>query len=203
MTRAPSLLHDASVTAASVEAADQERSAPERVTLVDAKTSQPTLVPRIPLDAPKHLPEAYVYPGQIFTSQTPVIASTILATCVSVCLFDLSSGVGGLNHFMLPVSPSSGPPSPRFGDTATERLVETLCAMGASVAKLQAKVFGGMAGRMGSVGIAKDLGARNAAAAVETLHAFGIPVLARDVGGPKSRKLVFQTSNGRAWVRYF
>lgn len=28
--------------------------------------------------------------------------STLLGSCVAVCLFDPQSGLGGLNHFMLP-----------------------------------------------------------------------------------------------------
>jgi chemotaxis protein CheD len=158
---------------------------------------------RFPEDAPTDRPEAYVYPGQLLSAPAPLVATTILGTCVSVCLFDPSSGIGGLNHFMLPHSPRSGPPSARFGDVATQQLVDALLAHGAAPRRLQAKVFGGMEGRMGAEGLAKDLGARNIAVAVESLRGLGIPVVAEDVGGPKSRKLVFHTSDGRAWVRHF
>src|SRR4051812_24712906 len=100
---------------------------------------------RLPHDVPPSAPVAYVYPGQLFVSASGVVASTILGTCVSVCLFDAAAGVGGLNHFMLPGSPRSSAPSPRFGDVATQELLDEVRRVGAAVGRLQAKLFGGMA----------------------------------------------------------
>jgi chemotaxis receptor (MCP) glutamine deamidase CheD len=38
-------------------------------------------------------------------------------------------------------------------------------------------------------------------AADERLASVGIPVVARDVGGKRARKLIFQTDDGSAWVK--
>lgn len=158
---------------------------------------------RFPSDAPSDREEVYVYPGQVVASPDPVLASTILGICVSVCLFDPSLRLGGMNHFMLPSAPHRGPASERFGDVATSRLAEALAGLGAKRGRLQAKVFGGMAGRITDAGLAGGIGARNIAMALDSLVQLRIPVVAQDVGGPKSRKLLFDTADGRAWVRYF
>jgi chemotaxis protein CheD len=139
----------------------------------------------------------YLYPGELFASAEPTVVTTILGTCVAACLFDPRSGVGGINHFLLPVAPP-GELSTRFGDVATRELIEKLQRLGAEPRRLQAKVFGGMNGR-GSW--PRDLGTRNLDAALEQLDRFGVMVMARDVGGPRGRKLLFQTDDGQAWVR--
>ena len=159
--------------------------------------------PGRPDDIPEGCAEVYVYPGQLFATTDTVLATTILGTCVAVCLFDRERGVGGMNHFMLPGAPPDGALPDRFGETATTRLVDRLAGLGSAPRWLRAKVFGGMAGRAGADRIAHDLGARNVAVALERLRAHGIPVVSRDVGGPRSRKLLFHPSDGRAWVRHF
>ena len=152
---------------------------------------------------PEERGEAYVYPGQVLASGRPLVATTILGTCVSVCLCDPILGLGGLNHYLLPQTPGPVSTPGRFGDSATRLLLEQLCALGAVPARLEAKVFGGMAGRWSDEGLARDLGARNVAIALESLATLGIPIVAQDTGGPRSRKLLFQTDRGRAWVRVF
>ncbi len=158
---------------------------------------------RLPAEAPRDRPERYIYPGQWLATAEPMVASTILGTCVAVCVFDVEAGVGGLNHFMLPLAPQSAPDPMRFGDVATLRLVEQAFALGAKKGRLLAKLFGGMSSPLTSAGLIKDLGQRNAAVARRTLEALGVPVVAEDVGGKQSRKLVFHTGDGRAWVRHF
>jgi chemotaxis protein CheD len=158
---------------------------------------------RVPADVPRSDPQAYVHPGHLFVSATPAVATTILGTCVAVCLFDDVAGIGGLNHYMLPTAPRAGEESAKFGDVAIRQLVAALCGLGAVRQRLEAKVFGGMTGRSDQVGLLKDLGARNVAVAMESLGELGIPVVAQDVRGPRSRKLIFQTAEGRAWVRHF
>jgi chemotaxis protein CheD len=66
---------------------------------------------------------------------------------------------------------------------------------------MQAKVFGG-ANIMPSLRSEREpLGTRNVIAADEHLASVGIPVVARDVGGKRARKLIFKTDDGTAWVK--
>ncbi|HEX6739499.1 MAG TPA: chemotaxis protein CheD, partial [Vicinamibacteria bacterium] len=64
----------------------------------------------------------------------------------------------------------------------------------------RAKVFGGA-----QVGTAPEegdhLGARNVEVALRTLAGEGVPVMAGDVGGSRSRRLLFEAASGQAWVR--
>jgi chemotaxis protein CheD len=143
----------------------------------------------------------YLHPGGLAASAEPAVISTILGSCVSVCLHDPAVRVGGANHFLLPDS-GGAPPTPRFGDDAMRELLARVLALGADRRRLTAKVFGGAcvveAFRGGVDG---HLGTRNAAAALRFLEAERIPVLAEDTGGRRGRKLLFHTDDGTALVR--
>jgi chemotaxis protein CheD len=144
-------------------------------------------------------PTIYLYPGQLMTSQTPCHISTILGTCVAVCLHDPVLRISGINHYLLPHRADSEP-SPRFGHVAIPRLVDQMIALGAWTGRLQAKVFGGSdpiyPARAGG-----DLGQRNVELALRMLAELEIPVVARDTGGPLGRKLILRTDDGTVWVR--
>ena len=46
---------------------------------------------------------ASILPGEFFVSREPMIVYTVLGSCISACIRDPIAGVGGMNHFMLPV----------------------------------------------------------------------------------------------------
>jgi len=146
----------------------------------------------------------YVPPGGFSIARTPTAISTILGSCVSVCLWDPEAQVGGLNHFLLPHWAEGGGGSWRYGNAAIEGLIDAVVASGAREANLHAKVFGGarvlaaFAGGNGSVG---HLGGRNVEVAVQTLRRRAIPIVAEAVGGERGRKLIFHTDDGSAWIK--
>ncbi|MBP6801952.1 MAG: chemotaxis protein CheD, partial [Zoogloea sp.] len=129
--------------------------------------------------------------------------STLLGSCVAVCMFDLHARVGGINHFMLPNmqrSADSEVDSLLSGDYAMEALLNALLAQGARKARIQAKAFGG-----GTIietsGQSLAIGQRNARFARDWLQREGIPIIASDFLGPWSRKVLFVPSNGDAWCK--
>lgn len=146
---------------------------------------------------------AYVHGGQSFVAAEPTIVTTILGSCVSVCFFDAAAEIGGITHYVLP-RPLMGAamPPPKIGTVAIPQLFESLVAIGASPARLCAKVFGGASMHAASRGTARDLGHQNALVAMEVLARLSICVVASDTGGAHGRKLVFHTDDGSAWIKY-
>ncbi len=144
-------------------------------------------------------PQVYLNAGQLAVAQHPTAIVTVLGSCVAVCLWDPGSRVGGVNHFLLPHHVERER-SPRFGNVAVPRLVEEVVRAGASRAGLVAKVFGG-ASVLAPLASARRLGEENAALALHLLDEARIPVLDRDVGGERGRKLVFVSDEGTAWVK--
>ncbi len=146
----------------------------------------------------------FLYPGQIFVSTEAEAVSTILGSCVSVCLWDRKLRAGGINHFLLPHQRDGRPGTDRIGDLATDRLIVKMHALGCHSEDLTAKVFGGanvLHGGNRATGRAFHVGERNVEVAMALLERAHIPVIAEDVLGGHGRKVVFHTGDGSVWVR--
>jgi chemotaxis receptor (MCP) glutamine deamidase CheD len=144
------------------------------------------------------VPSCYVHPGQVAAFAQAVQVSTVLGSCVAICLYDDEAGIGGLNHFVLP-DLSTTDTSTRYAGPAFRELLTRLRSLGARSSRLQAKVFGGS----DTLGFSAEttIGARNVESARALLALAGIPIVGEDVGGTVGRKLLFDTSGGAAWVR--
>lgn len=145
---------------------------------------------------------AFLLPGQVHASKDPTEVVTILGSCVAVCLWDTKLSIGGVNHFLLPLTTDAGKASSRFGDIATRTLLEMLQALGSKPQDLVAKIFGGSAMFRRSSEAKLSLGEKNVQRALELMSAANIKVIAQDTGGSKGRRLVFHTDSGQAWTRY-
>jgi len=137
--------------------------------------------------------------GWAIESERPI--STLLGSCVAVCLFDPKLKLGGMNHFLLPSrtgADNSDIDVIMNGDYSMEVLVNGLLNKGAKKSRLVAKAFGG--GTIVS-SIRMAIGERNSSFAQEWLEREGIPLVASDFNGPWSRKVVFVPQSGDAFCR--
>lgn len=129
--------------------------------------------------------------------------STVLGSCIAVCLRDEKKRIGGLNHFMLPMM-AEGQTQTRdamlYGDTAMEVLINALMRAGCDRRHLEAKVFGGA--RIVTVLDQSAIGERNAQFAMDFLNQERIPVRSRDTGGTSPRRILFEPWSGRALVQH-
>ncbi|MGH8219272.1 MAG: chemoreceptor glutamine deamidase CheD [Steroidobacteraceae bacterium] len=145
-------------------------------------------------------------PGEYYVTCHDEAITTVLGSCISVCIRDASRGVGGMNHFMLPEDSASGRNTwldpavglaTRYGSYAMESLVNDLLKLGAMRSRLEIKLFGG--GRI--LTSMTDVGARN----IEFIRGFlqieGYRIAAEDVGGLQPRKIIYFPSAGRVKVR--
>jgi chemotaxis protein CheD len=129
--------------------------------------------------------------------------STLLGSCVAVCLYDPVSRIGGLNHFMLPNmgrGQHGDVDSLLSGDYAMESLLNALLNKGAKKSRLQAKAFGGGT-IINTPGGSLSIGMRNANFAKEWLDREDIRLISSDFLGPWSRKVLFVPNSGDAFCR--
>ena len=146
-------------------------------------------------------PTAFLHPGHMLVSASPIRLTTIVGSCISVCLWDSVGRIGGVNHFLLPFGGGTGAGTLRFGNVAVTKLIDALTDLGAARADLVAKVFGGACVIDAFLERGEHLGLRNAQAAVDALAREGVPIVASDTGGRRGRKIIFDTQSGAAWVR--
>ena len=135
--------------------------------------------------------------GCLYLATRPALISTVLGSCVSICLWDKRRKIGGMNHFVLPKYQHCQEMTTRFGNVATPLLVRMMQEEGTSLTDLEAQIFGG-AKVVRSISM--DIGRENVDMARRILHHFGIHIVSEDVEGQLGRKVVFNTFTGEAVV---
>ena len=129
----------------------------------------------------------YLLPGGLFAHECEHLVTTVLGSCVSVCLWDPLQKIGGINHFMLPLWNGEGLASPRYGNIAIDKLIEKVTGLGADPENIRAKVFGG--GDVLTCNGFLSIGQRNIELARDHLADAKIPIISADTGGKNGRKL--------------
>jgi chemotaxis protein CheD len=143
------------------------------------------------------LKQVYLHPGELYGSLEPAKVMIILGSCVAVCLYNSRLSIGGATHFLLPTQEGEGHLSPRYGDVAIEGLLQELRLAGSKNKDLHAEVYGGASVLQAfSSGANGAIGEKNVRLAVETLSRESIPIVRRDTGGTKGRKINMRTDTG-------
>ncbi|WP_290583397.1 chemoreceptor glutamine deamidase CheD [Ketobacter sp.] len=150
---------------------------------------------------------AKILPGQFYVSVTGEMIVTVLGSCISACVRDRFKGIGGMNHFMLPVqreNMEAGPlsafsESARYGNWAMEYLINEVLKNGGEKRNLEIKVFGG--GKVLESMNQIDIGRKN----IDFVHQFlsneNLNLAAEDVGGLYPRKVLYFSDTGSAKIR--
>ncbi|MBV5341888.1 MAG: chemotaxis protein CheD [Deltaproteobacteria bacterium] len=137
----------------------------------------------------------FLFPGTIFAEPLGYQISTVLGSCVAVCLWDQVVRRGGMNHMMLPFWNGEGLATPKYGNIAMEKLFARVLSIGCRRENLVAKVFGGA--NVSGTGLEVFMiGDRNITLAMQMLGEFRIPVVAKDVGGRVGRKIIMNSESG-------
>jgi chemotaxis protein CheD len=146
---------------------------------------------------------AKILPGEYYFTNKDMLIVTVLGSCVSACIRDRTTGLGGMNHFMLPdgSSDANSPvsASARYGNYAMEILINDLLKAGAKRENMEAKVFGGGAVLKGFTAI--NVGERNAAFVLNYLKVERIRVVAEDLNDIHPRKVYFFPRTGKVLVK--
>jgi chemotaxis protein CheD len=149
---------------------------------------------------------AKLLPGEYYVTTAGELISTVLGSCVSACVRDRRLGIGGMNHFMLPLDASQGTSAwgaaasaaTRYGNVAMERLVNDILKLGGRRESLEVKLVGG-----GKVlgAMATDIGARNIEFVRKYVQDEGFEVSGEDLGSIHPRKVLFFPDSGKMRVK--
>jgi chemotaxis protein CheD len=149
---------------------------------------------------------ARILPGEYYVTKNNEGVSTTLGSCISACIRDRVSGIGGMNHFMLPANLKAEPDAwtvtglgsaARYGNYAMEHLINGIMRNGGRRENLEVKIFGG--GRI--MEKMTDIGLRNITFVREYLKAEGLQVVAEDVGDVFPRMVIYFPQSGRVKVK--
>ena len=146
---------------------------------------------------------AKILPGEYYVTVSPDEAvATTLGSCVSACIRDKVFGIGGMNHFMLPVKSEHGSDdwmdsATRYGSFAMEHLINDILKAGGNRNNLEVKLTGG--GRI--MKNMSDVGARNIEFALEYLHTEHLEAISEDLGDIYPRKVLYYPATGRLRIK--
>lgn len=143
----------------------------------------------------------FLLPGALQVSREPMLITTILGSCISVCLWDRKKNIGGINHYMLPHWNGQGLASPKYGNIAMDKLLSLMVRAGSEKKDLVAKVFGGAQVLQNNVNIF-NIGLRNIEYAEESIKTAGIPIAGQSTGGLTGRKIIFNTATGEIRMKF-
>jgi len=156
-------------------------------------------------DKAHNIATAKLLPGEYYVTSKSEAVVTVLGSCVSACIRDRVFGIGGMNHFMLPIH--EGERSTwqggvvdqitRFGNYAMEHLINNILSNGGMRKNLEVKVFGG--GRI--VQGLSDIGACNSRFVLDYLKEEGLPIVSQDLNGNYPRKLYYFPKTGRVLMK--
>ena len=140
-----------------------------------------------------------VAPEQFYVSNSDMVITTVLGSCISACIHDPVTKFGGLNHFMLPSSGGSEDMnrSMRYGFFAMEQLINELMKFGCNRERLEIKLTGG--GDMMGSGF-NQIGQQNIDFILQYLKDEGLKLLSSDLGGDRARKVAYFPLEGRMLV---
>jgi chemotaxis protein CheD len=147
---------------------------------------------------------ARLNPGQFYVTRNDERIYTTLGSCISACIRDRVSGIGGMNHFMLPESPDEDNwkatgvgSSNRYGNFAMEHLINEILKNGGIRKNLEVKLFGG--GRI--LNNMTDVGKRNIVFVHDYIKSEGLNVTSEDVGDIFPRMVVYFPFTGKVNVK--
>lgn len=153
-------------------------------------------------DKKSGLPTAKLLPGEYYVTPHNEAITTVLGSCISACIRDPKVGIGGMNHFMLPSQGENFQQedlglAERYGNYAMEQLINDILRNGGDRKSLEIKIFGG--GRI--VQGMTNVGKRNIEFARNYIKLEGFKLLAEDVGGNFSRKLIYEPKTGKVLLK--
>jgi len=151
---------------------------------------------------------AKILPGEFYMTRDNMSIATTLGSCISACIWDKKENIGGMNHFMLPLTDKKAhevnwgkrgvaSDATRYGNFAMEHLINVILKNGGKRENLLAKVFGG--GKV--LNQMTDVGKRNIDFAMHYLQMENIKIETTDVGDLYPRKVIFEPNGGRAFVK--
>lgn len=145
---------------------------------------------------------AKILPGEYYVTAANEGVTTVLGSCVAACIRDKLFGVGGMNHFMLPLrrdEPGRDPygAAERYGNYAMEHLINDILKNGGRRENLEIKLFGG--GKI--LAQLSDVGERNIEFVRGYLSTEGFRVAAEDLGDIYPRKVMYFPQTGKVLLK--
>jgi chemotaxis protein CheD len=142
----------------------------------------------------------FLKPGEFYVGEEPAEISTILGSCVSVTIFSVRKGIGGMCHAQLPRNRSSRTSDRfRYVDSSIYSMLHEFEQMGVNRTEMVVNLLGGADVLESSLPI--SIGRKNIETALEIIAKENLYLARSDVGGKRGRKIHFDTRTGKILLK--
>lgn len=136
------------------------------------------------------------------TSRKNEMLVAIVGSCLAVCMRDPETGVGGMNHFLLPEPKDSKNKKLQnpslYGSFAMEQLINEILRFGGKRERLEVKLFGGASFNNASNHMN---GRQNITFINRFIESEGLSVTAQHLGGAIPRRIHYFPDTGKVMMR--
>ena len=157
-------------------------------------------------DKTNYIFAAKILPGEYYVTKNNEAITTVLGSCVSACIRDKVIGIGGMNHFMLPMNKSVSKEevaamsdAARYGNFAMEKMINDILKHGGTRGNLAVKIFGG--GRVLKNMQSLDIGNGNINFVRDYIVTEELTLVGEDVGDVFPRKVIYFPKTGKVKVK--
>ena len=138
---------------------------------------------------------------QLSSRSDDLLVTHALGSCIGITIHDPVAGVGGILHYMLPLSsldPAKAAKNPyMFGDTGIPAMFQKAYLAGATKENLRVSMAGGASVIQDTQNF--DIGSRNVVIARKLFWKNAVLISAEHVGGTAPRTLYLDMTNGSSW----
>ena len=149
---------------------------------------------------------AKILPGEYYVTANDEAIVAVLGSCVSACIRDKVFGIGGMNHFMLPINRGASHAevaamsnAGRYGNFAMEKMINDILKNGGTRENLEVKIFGG--GRVLKNMQSLDIGNGNINFVRDYIETEHLKLVGEDVGDVFPRKVMYFPLTGKVKVK--
>lgn len=147
-------------------------------------------------------------PGEMVITAQPAIITTLLGSCISICLYHPAKKTGGMCHCLLPSNRGTNrykSPYNFVNDTISHMIEVMVNDHGIHLPEIKVKLFGGAnvlptgkpPGKEGD-----SIGEQNILTARSVIRRYGLEITSQRVGGEHGYKLFFNTQTGEVFLRF-
>jgi chemotaxis protein CheD len=132
-----------------------------------------------------------------------VLITHALGSCIGICIYDSDACVGGILHYMLPLSEIDNKKASAnpfmFGETGIPEFFFQAYKLGAKKENIRVIMVGGA--EIVNNSDIFTIGRKNVATARKIFRDNGIVIRAENTGGKTPRTLYLEIGSGKTWIR--
>ncbi len=148
---------------------------------------------------PDNIKDIFLKAGEFFWGGPEYRVTTALGSCIAICVWHPQKKIGGMCHYQMPGRRMEKREelNSKYGDDVMWLILDKIKQNETEPKEYRVKIFGGAEALLKDQTISFfNIGQKNIEAAVDRLKRFGFSIHAKNVGGGKHYRIIFELWSG-------